>query len=381
MTRRAGGTMEALGRTVELQVEVLRERSAVTGLEGEWNALAASARAPVFLRHEFILAWLDNFAPQRTWRVCTARDGEGALLAVLPLVEQRTHLCGVPVLELAGAANAHSCRFDLLCMPGAEREVASALDAFLAAGRHDVLRLPDVPEGGAARALYERAAARGAPVGAWPSQDSPYFPLPRTWEALEQSLDARFRANLRRRRRKLASQGELQLQRVEGGAQLDAALEEGLLLEATGWKGRNGTAMAQDRSTRDFYVELAHVAAARGWLALYLLRVQGRAVGFHYALAYEGRYLLLKPAYDEQVAACSPGQLLVEDVARDGVSRGWTEFDFLGPDMTWKRDWTSARRHHDWLYVFRDTRLGRALASAKFRLVPAAREVVDRWKR
>jgi len=168
---------------------------------------------------------------------------------------------------------------------------------------------------------------------------------------------------------------------VEGGPQLDSALEEGFALEAAGWKGRSGTAMSQDRSTRDFYVELARVASARGWLALYLLRVQGRAVAFHYALTYGGRYLLLKPAYDEQVSSCSPGQLLVEDVVRDGVARGWSEFDFLGPDMPWKREWTSTARHHDWLYVFRDTRLGRALASAKFRLVPAAREVVARWKR
>ena len=206
--------MEALERREGAQVRVLRARSEVTGLEAEWNALAASAKAPVFLRHEFILAWLDNFAPIKAWRVCTVRDGGGVLVGVLPLVEQRTQLYGVPVLELSGAANAHSCRFDVLCMPGAEREVAAALEGWIATGRHDVLRLPDVPEHGAARVLYELAAARGAPVGSWPSLDSPYFHIPRTWEAMDRSLDARFRANLRRRRRKLASQGEIQLQRV-----------------------------------------------------------------------------------------------------------------------------------------------------------------------
>jgi CelD/BcsL family acetyltransferase involved in cellulose biosynthesis len=123
------------------------------------------------------------------------------------------------------------------------------------------------------------------------------------------------------------------------------------------------------------------VAAERGWLSLYVLRVQGRAVAFHYGLIHDGRYLLLKPAYDEQLGACSPGQLLLEDVAREGIARGWTAFDFLGPDMPWKRDWTERRLAHDWLYVFRDSALGRALAAAKFRLVPAVREVASRWKR
>jgi CelD/BcsL family acetyltransferase involved in cellulose biosynthesis len=364
-----------------LRAGEIRGRAGWMALREDWNGLADAARAPVFLRHEFLSTWLDNFAPAETWRTWYARGADGVLHGALPTVQRRTSVLGVPVTELAGAANVHSCRFDLLCRPGAEQAVASALEGRLAQERWDVLRIPDVPEGGAAHRLLDAARARGAAVGTWRSLESPWFPLPGTWEAVESTLDARFKANCRRRRRKLAGHGEIELQRVTGGPALEAVLEEGFSLEAAGWKGRGGTAMAQDRSTRGFYVELARVAAERGWLSLYVLRVQGRAVAFHYGLVHGGRYLLLKPAYDEQLGACSPGQLLVEDVAREGISRGWSAFDFLGPDMPWKRDWTDRRLAHQWLYVFRDSALGRALAAAKFRLVPAVREVVSRWKR
>ncbi|HSP79034.1 MAG TPA: GNAT family N-acetyltransferase, partial [Myxococcaceae bacterium] len=194
-------------------------------------------------------------------------------------------------------------------------------------------------------------------------------------------LSSRFKANCRRRRRKLEERGRVEVERVEGGLELEARLEEGFSLEASGWKGRRGTAMAQDGRTRGFYSELAREAGYAGRLALYFLRLDGRAVAFQYGLCHGGRYFLLKPGYDESLGECSPGQLLMEEVLRDCIARGLREFDFLGPDMVWKRDWTDRVRRHSWLYVFNDTAFGRALCAAKFRWGPRAREVVTRWTR
>jgi CelD/BcsL family acetyltransferase involved in cellulose biosynthesis len=125
---------------------------------------------------------------------------------------------------------------------------------------------------------------------------------------------------------------------------------------------------------------LARLAAAEGRLALWFLRLDGRPIGFQYGLEHAGRYLLLKPAYEEAFADCSPGQLLVEDVLRDCIARGLHEFDFLGPNMPWKRDWTDQVRPHEWLYVFRGTR-GRLAHSLKFRIGRLAKAMVSRWKR
>ena len=63
------------------------------------------------------------------------------------------------------------------------------------------------------------------------------------------------------------------------------------------------------------------------------------------------------------------------------LARGLHEFDFLGPDMTWKQDWTDRKRVHTWLFVFRDTLQGRALRAAKFRWVPAVKEAWARWRK
>ncbi|MBX5483738.1 MAG: GNAT family N-acetyltransferase [Myxococcaceae bacterium] len=355
-------------------------RAAFVALEAEWNALVRETDDQIFYRHEFIRVWVDNFAPTARLRVLTLRAQDGTLQAVLPLIERRTRMYGVPLRELCAAANLHSCRFDLIARDP-KRAAEAFFDHLVQDRSWDLIRLTDVPEGGKAFALLAHAAACGHPTGVWQSLQSPYIPLPDTPAALMDRLDSKFKANLRRRRKRLEEKGRVTFERVEGGAQLAAFLEEGLRLEQSGWKGRGGTAIAQDEATRGFYSELARNAEHLGVLALWFMRLDGRAVGFHYALQYAGRYLLLKPAYDEAIRECSPGQLLMEEVVKDCIGRGLPEFDFLGPDMPWKRDWTDHVRPHFWLYVFRRSPKGRALREAKFRWIPAIKERVATWKR
>ncbi|RYZ41326.1 MAG: GNAT family N-acetyltransferase [Myxococcaceae bacterium] len=372
--------MEARNLRADPHVVEVNDRAAFMSLEAEWNRLVETTSNELFYRHEFLRLWLDNFAAGSRMRVLLLRGPDGELSAALPLVEERTSMYGVPVRQLTSAANAHSCRFDIVA-----RDPEAAADAFLThlkqTGGWDVLRLTDVPDGGVGFRLLAEAKRRGMPVGEWESLQSPYVPLPAKKDAYFASLPSKFKANCRRRRRKLEEKGKVTFECVSGGLDLEGSLEEGLLLEQSGWKGQRGTAMAQDGKTRGFYTELARDSAYRGRLALYFLRLDGRAVAFQYGLEYGKRYFLLKPGYDESLKECSPGQLLTEEVLAACLDRGLTEFDFLGPDMVWKRDWTDQVRKHTWLYVFNDTAFGRALCAAKFRWVPAAKEAVARWKR
>lgn len=371
--------MEAAQRIASAIVE-LNDRAAFMALAREWNALVDETGGEPFYRHELFRIWIDNFAPRLKLRVLCLRDPGGALSAVLPLVERRSKIYGVPVRELTSASNSHSCRFDLIA-----RDADAAAEAFfahLAADPDwDLLRLIDVPETGAAMRLFAQAEDRRWPAGKWASLQSPYVPLPKTFDELKQGLQSKFKSNLRRRRKKLEEKGAVTFERYTGGPELESKLEEGFALEQSGWKGEAGTAIAQDSATRGFYTELARQAAYDGKLSLNFLRLDGRAVAFQFGLEHDGRYLFLKPGFDESLKECSPGQLMVEEVLKDCVARGLREFDFLGPDMVWKRDWTSLRRMHNWLFVFRDSRFGRALCAAKFKWAPRAKEVVAKWKR
>ena len=274
------------------QVQVVTDRAGFMALEAEWNALVARTGDTLFYRHEFLRVWLDNFAPGAALRVLTLRDGAGDLSAALPLLLERSSLYGAPVRQLVSAANPHSCRFDLIA-----QDPVQAAELFLAHLREDrswdLLRLNDVPEQGAGWALHAAADRAGLATGSWESLQSPYFPLPDTSEAFQATLQSKFKANCRRRRKKLEEKGQVRFERYEGGVDLDAKLEEGFALEQSGWKGQRGTAMAQDVRTRGFYTELARESARSGRLTLYFLRLDDRPVAFHFGLTHAGRYLLL----------------------------------------------------------------------------------------
>lgn len=354
-------------------------REALQQLGAQWDALAERVHpGQPFFRGDFLRLWLQAFHPGKV-RVLTVVEDTGRLVAGLVLRCAIESQWGMPMRGMSSAANAHSCRFDFLAEDPWESGPL-VLDHLMETGGWDRLLLRDVPEGGAGEVLFELARRRGLPVGRWESLRSPHFQLPDSMEAMHARLDTRFKANLRRRRRKLAKEGPLSLQRCEGGAELASCLEEGLALEGSGWKGQRGSAINQDVATRRFYLSLAAQAAKEGSLSLYLLRVGTRAVAFQFSLEQGGRYHLLKPGYDERLGACSPGQLLMEDVVEDLISRGVKEFDFLGPDMAWKRDWTERVRVHTWFTIFRPHGWGRVLHATKFRAAPALKAAMGGWR-
>jgi hypothetical protein len=117
-------------------VEV-KDWPAFLGLAQEWNELVESRDDQPFYRHEFIRIWIEHFAPAARLRVMTLRNEGGRLVAVLPLMERRAVMYGVPVRQLEAIANEHSCRFDFIAddEAGAGRRILSHLAGDPSLGR------------------------------------------------------------------------------------------------------------------------------------------------------------------------------------------------------------------------------------------------------
>ncbi len=352
------------------QVEVIASPATFSELRSEWNALVSRSDDQIFYRHEFIETWLDHFAIGK-WRILLLRDRSGGLVAALPLLHARARLHGLPLRQLRGAANLHSGRFDLIADQPEQASIAF-LDYLDTQHDWDVLILTELPTQGRARTLEKVANERGFPTGRWCAMQSPCCKLPATWDELEGQLSRSFRANLRRRRRGLEAKGEVRVERCSDSAK---QVEAGLELELRGWKGRAGTAMAQDADTCGFYTDLARALGATGQLALWSLYLDERLIAFQFGLEHRGSYALLKPAYDESLARYSPGQLLMAEVLRDAIDRRLTRFEFLGEDMPWKQDWHPETLAQDWLFVFRKSIGGRILQALKFSLLPRLRKL------
>jgi CelD/BcsL family acetyltransferase involved in cellulose biosynthesis len=312
----------------------------VIGLVPEWDELCERLGSRPWLRPGWILAWWDAFGSGRL-EVLTARRA-GRLVGLVPLAAQK----GVH----RSTTNWHTPEFAILAEDEeARRELASA--ALEGRPRQLVVSFLDPHDSGLAE-CREQARAAGYRVLERTIERSPYLPIETDWERFHASLGHDFRRHLRRRRRQLEQLGELRFELHDGSRHLDELLDEGFRVEASGWKGENGTAIDSSADTRRFYGSVARWAAARGWLRLAFLRLTGDPIAFEFMLESQGVAYDIKSGYDETFRYYGPGKLLACDILEHAFRRGLQCFEFLGTEDEFKAQWTRAAHERRSLQAF-----------------------------
>lgn len=119
------------------------------------------------------------------------------------------------------------------------------------------------------------------------------------------------RKELRRLEKHLAEQGAIEFDALVPGADAEPWLGEFLSLEASGWKGREGSALASRTVDGAFFLDAARAAHRGGRLEMVRMHVGGRPVASKCNLrSAAGPSFAFKIAFDEAFAKFSPGVLL-----------------------------------------------------------------------
>lgn len=354
----------------------------ITPLAEEWRALCAEGLCDQpFYQPEWIQAYVCAFAPDQTLVVLTVRR-KGKLRAILPLIEERSSLHGIPVNKLRSASNVHSCRFDVIL--GADLEMESVLKALWRQLQQmpswSVIELKDVPAGGGGDRLLSLANLSGYQTGRRNLMPGPYISLPAGGQSFDEAMahvNSGFRSKLRQYKRQLSRKGELRLQVIKT-AQADQ-LDSFYQLEAKGWKGNEGTAIQNSRATRHFYDAVAQAATASNSFLHYRLELNGHLVAAYFGVYQKGQYFALKSAYDESFSRYTPGNLIVQEILTDLLMAQAQVFDFLGSWAEWKRRWSQQVRPQGNCYIFRPGAIGTALHRITFQVMPVARKLKHKW--
>lgn len=100
-----------------------------------------------------------------------------------------------------------------------------------------------------------------------------------------------------------------------------------LALEASGWKGRNGSALAAQAGTRAFFREALAAAHALGRLEILRLTLDGKPIAMLVNFITPPGSFSFKIAFDEDYARFSPGVLIqLENLAiRDRADIAWMD--------------------------------------------------------
>jgi CelD/BcsL family acetyltransferase involved in cellulose biosynthesis len=130
---------------------------------------------------------------------------------------------------------------------------------------------------------------------------------------LERAVRSKKRKELRRQHARLAEQGALKVERRDDERGLATWIDHFLALEASGWKGRAGSALAARDSTAGLFRDALRGAAQRGRLERLSLTLDGRPIAMLASFVAPPGAFAYKTAFDERYARFSPGVLLQLD--------------------------------------------------------------------
>lgn len=294
---------------------------------GRWEELADVVGAPPWWRPDWVRAWTAAFGRDGLELIVATR-GE-SLVGVVPVLRKGR--------ELRSTTNYHTPSFGLLARDEPARRALADTLVEHAPARLSVAFLPAGEE--TLPTLAAAARDRGRRTVTRALERCPYVIPDGDFDAYLAGRRGKMTRELRRRERRLKENGRLTFDVHDGRDDLDELLEEGLAVEAAGWKGQRGTAIASSASTQSFYAEVARSLAARGALRLAFLRLDGRAFAFDFAVEEGGVHSLLKTGYDPDFRAFGPGMLLRARMLQRAFELGVRRYDFLGRDDPWKREW------------------------------------------
>ena len=289
--------------------------AALESIADEWRALAARALEPnVFYEPAFALAAAPVFGADAG--AVLVRTAVGRLVGLFPA--RNGHWRDALTPMLVGWTHPYApLGTPLIDRDDPEAVIAAWLDHL--SGDPTVpaqLLLPLVPEQGAfADALEMVLARQGRRRAAFGRHERALLaPGTEREKYLERAMSASKRKELRRQRRRLEDIAPVTVTTATGTADIETALKDFMVLEASGWKGLAGTAIAANPPIKDFVQKAIVGLATEGHARIDRLFLNGTAIAATITLASGDTAWCWKIGYNEGLARSSPGVQLVCDL-------------------------------------------------------------------
>lgn len=362
-------------------VETIGEVAGFARLRQEWDGLLQSSGSDnLFLTWEWLHTWWKHLAGNRRLSILAVRcDGELAALAPCALCPPSlSRWRPLPMLEFLGSGNAGSDYLDIIVRRGCEPEAWQALASCLAGERLMLhwtqLKLGVCLAAGVGSALAES----GWSVVERETNTCPYIPLAgKSWESYLATLGAEHRYNFHRKWKRLNRDYQVRFEQVRTQAQCRESIDLVMALHNLRWRDRGGSDAFHTPGLVGFHREFSQVALDRGWLRLYVLRLDGKPAASLYGFLYRRTFYFYQSGFDAAYDKHSVGLVTMGLAIKSAIEEGAEEYDLLHGNEAYKSHWSRDSRELGRLEAYPPRSLG-WICRSSVELERAARRIARR---
>lgn len=365
-----------------MKCRIIRDAATFGEMEGAWNELVGISRfrAP-FYSWAWQSIWWRHFGRDSELFLVTAEDAAGRLMALAPLMKRQGRLRGLPVTELAFAANAITPRSSLLWREGADGlKAVRAIFACLSDHRHewDIASLANIDVTMPYLAqLSDYCHSTQLHAMESPGRESPYIQIGSDFQKyLGDALNRERRHSIRRKVRVLSEQDHRIVEYTRPD-EMEQAIDFAVRVSGASWKQAVNADIASTDASRQFYAEIASHFARVGQVRIWVSFLGDVPIALEYHLTCGERVYFLATDFHKEYAKLSPGTVLLYKVLEQLHGESVSEFDFGGNVYEYKMKWATGVRRHVGVQLCNRNLYSRFIYATKARFLPFVRTIRD----
>ncbi|MFI5251921.1 MAG: GNAT family N-acetyltransferase [Bacteroidota bacterium] len=331
-----------LRHTNPCTISIIKTDSEFDALECAWNKLLEESEATVFQTFEWQRTWW-KFHNQHRRLHCVVFKDDDHTIGIAPIFLEDITFLGIRVatwIQFIGVEI--SDYLQIIIAAGYETTVINSFAQYLSSIRSswDVFDLRDISQGSIALETLPVVFKRfGLPARVLAKAETTHVALPETWETFQAQLSRNKRHHLRTEEKKLAKYFQSKVEIIKhADDDVFQAVASFIDIHNHRWESLGYRSAFHCPNHRAFHFEVAEKFAARGWLRLLFLNVNGTRAATSFNFNFRDKiYVYLCHAYGtRELMSLSPGFLLRCRSIEQGIAEGMKTFDYLRGAETYK---------------------------------------------
>ena len=354
-------------------VDTITSEKDLFRIREDWDRLSISASQPnVFTTFDWYESWFRCFAKGdemgRLRRNVFVLRRNGVVCGIAPLTCAEISKFGVRLRRLQFAGRNHEWDYNDLLVGGDLDGKTDALAEYLSRTMSDwdLLDLMNIRDtDNAAARIQSAVSCTGLHCILLPTEERcPYMPIDSGWDKMLSRRSSATRHSLRNREAKLRriTRDGLRVRILDEPHTEPHLLERMVALESQKRSGGLLSVPFLGDHTEVFESVLSGLGP-KGWLRVALLEWGDRLLSWHLLFRCGNRLWGYMTAYDHEFGRLSPGGMLIPAIIDYGFAHGFTEYDFLSGEETYKMHWAKGFHQRSRILIWNDRLKSRAYSA------------------